>query len=282
MKTILDTPLVSVAWLSKNFENPDLIILDATIPKVAGSKPKDILISQIKGARFFDIKGRFSDKETNIPNMLPSPKIFAQNCSELGLTNNHAVIVYDQLGMYSSARVWWMFKIMGYDNVAVLDGGLPTWQEANLPVEPFDPESKSAFKGNFEAHFRPELVVDKDDIFSQIHNQNTLIIDARSEGRFNAVEPEPRADLKGGHIPNSKSLHYAKVFRDNKMLPVGELKEIFKNFDIEHKKLIFTCGSGITACIILLAAELIGYKNVSVYDGSWSEWGQLDGAPIEC
>lgn len=278
----LTSPIVSVSWLSENLDHPDLIILDATIKKVTSPNQGSDSNQKIKNARFFDIKGAFSDKGTSIPNMLPDPKTFENACSELGISNHHAIVVYDQLGIYSSPRVWWMFKAMGFENVGILDGGLPVWNAAKLPTQSVSEASITYPKGNFTANYSAELVSGSQDIISEMNTSNTLILDARSEGRFRAIEPEPRTDLKGGHIPNSQSLHYARVLRDNHMLPKEELKEIFKNFDIGNKKLIFTCGSGITACIILLAAELAGYNNVSVYDGSWSEWGQLTGVPIVC
>lgn len=278
----LSSPVISTTWLSENLTHPDLIILDATIPKVAGSKPEHLNQEKIQGARFFDIKGVFSDKETNVPNMLPSAEIFEKACSELGICDHHTLVVYDQLGIYSSPRVWWMFKVMGFNNIAILDGGLPAWNKESLPTETISIGDTSYPKGDFVAKHRPEFVSNADDILSEIIDRNTLILDARSEGRFKALEPEPRSDLKGGHIPTSKSLWYGHVLKDQHMHSIPKLKETFENFNIENKKLIFTCGSGITACIILLAAELAGYRNqMSVYDGSWSEWGQLEGVPIE-
>ena len=276
-------PLISVSWLAEHLDHPDLIVLDATIKKAASDEVDKNSDLKIKTARFFDIKKAFSDTETDIPNMLPSPEAFSEACRELGISSHHKIVVYDRLGIYSSPRVWWMFKTMGHQEVAVLDGGLLTWQKENFPTE-----STGSFKnttdwqrGNFVATFNPSLITSAENVLSSINDENILILDARSPGRFAATEPEPRADLKGGHIPNSMNLHYKALLHNDKMLPVEELKEVLSNFNIENKKLIFTCGSGITACIILLAADLAGYKNVSVYDGSWSEWGQLDGVPIE-
>ncbi len=274
-------PLVSVSWLNKHLDHPDLIILDATIKKVTSKSGDNNSDLKIKNARFFDIKKVFSEKNTDLPNMLPSAKDFEEACRELGINSNHKIVVYDKLGMYSSPRVWWMFKAMGHQQIAVLDGGLPAWLQEGLPSEDENNYTQPA-QGNFKASFIPELVVDSEYVLNAIDNKDILIFDARSPGRFTAKEPEPRDDLKGGHMPNALNLHYAQVQQNGRMLPVNELKEILANFNIENKKLIFTCGSGITACIIMLAADLVGYKNVSVYDGSWTEWGQLSGAPITC
>ncbi len=272
-------PLVSVTWLRKHIDHPDLIILDGTIKKVANNQNETYPDVSIKNARFFDIKKTFSDQNTAIPNMLPSPEKFEEACRTLGISKHHKIVVYDKLGIYSSARVWWMFWSMGHKNIAVLDGGLPAWKDAGLTCEP-TPSNEVVHPGNFKAQFQPQLVVNATTVLDEISNKNTLTIDARSHGRFTAVVPEPRKDLKGGHIPNSVNLPYTKLLRDHKMLPLTELKELLEDFNIENKKLIFTCGSGITACIVMLAATLAGYQNIAVYDGSWSEWGQLDNAPI--
>ncbi|MDY8138738.1 sulfurtransferase [Aquimarina sp. 2201CG5-10] len=277
----LPTPLVSIDWLSQHQDHPDLIILDATIKKVTSNKDSKDQNLQIKGARFFDIKRVFSDKNTDIPNMLPSPEVFEQACQDLGINRHHKIVIYDTLGIYSSPRVWWMFKTMGYHDVSVLDGGLPAWRKANLPEVSIQDDQKTYEKGNFKAIYQPHLVSNAEKVQSKINSEDTMIIDARSNGRFVAIEPEPRANLKGGHIPGSKNLHYIKVLEENKMLPKEKLNKVFKNFNIENKNLIFTCGSGITACIIMMAAEISGYQKTSIYDGSWSEWGQLENVPVK-
>ncbi|WP_234418259.1 sulfurtransferase [Aquimarina aquimarini] len=278
----IKSPLVSINWLYKHLNDTDLVILDATIKKVTADTNTQKQYQKIKGARFFDLKKTFFDKNTAIPNMLPSPEDFTEACKTLGISSHHKIVVYDTLGIYSSPRVWWMFKTMGFDNIAVLDGGFPAWQKEKLPCEKLESDIHTYDLGNFEATYIPKLVTSAQGILAEINNTNTLILDARSSGRFKATEPEPRESLKGGHIPNSMNLHYIDVLNNGKMRSTNELEEILKNFNIEDKKLIFTCGSGITACIIMLATVLVGYKNVSIYDGSWSEWGQLNGAPIEC
>lgn len=276
----ITTPLVSVAWLTKHLDHPELIILDATIKKVANNSEEVYPNIKIKNARFFDIKKAFSDTTTDIANMLPAEEEFSKACRNLGISNHHKIVVYDKLGIYSSARVWWMFKTMGHHQVAILDGGLPAWQRQNLACEP-ETNQNQYDQGNFEGTFNPNLLVNSDIVLSKIHSNDTLILDARSSDRFMAKVPEPRASLKGGHIPSSKNLPYTNVLQDGQMLTPEKLKEVFANFNIENKKLIFTCGSGITACIIMMAAALAGYENASVYDGSWSEWGQLNDVPID-
>ncbi|EZH72373.1 hypothetical protein ATO12_23260 [Aquimarina atlantica] len=275
-------PIVSVNWLSKHLDHPDLVILDATIKKVTAPDESTNSNLKIKGARFFDIKNVFSDITTDIPNMLPTAEAFSEACKSLGISSHHTIVVYDTLGIYSSPRVRWMFIAMGHQNVAVLDGGFPAWQKAEQPCEIDDAKPQEYNRGDFKASYIPKLVTNAKTVLIEMNAENTLILDARSPGRFTASEPEPRKSLKGGHIPNSMNLHYTKVLDDGKMRPTAELQEILQHFNIEDKKLIFTCGSGITACIIMLAAELAGYHDVSVYDGSWSEWGQLDDVPIQC
>ncbi|GGX29581.1 sulfurtransferase [Aquimarina muelleri] len=281
MKTLkIANPVVSIDWLAEHLDHPDLIILDASIKKVTSKENLQKLDLKIKGARFFDLKNSFSDKNTNIPNMLPSPDDFSEECRKLGISSHHKIIIYDTLGIYSSPRAWWMFKAMGHQNVAVLNGGLPAWHNAKLPCEP---ENKTEYNyGNFKANYTPSLVTTANTVLIEIDNENSLTIDARSHGRFIAKEPEPRKSLKGGHIPNSVNLPYTMVLDKNKMKTHTELQEVFKNYNIDNKELIFTCGSGITACIIMLAAEIAEYHKISVYDGSWSEWGQLDRVPIQC
>ncbi|WP_299312863.1 sulfurtransferase [uncultured Aquimarina sp.] len=277
----LPTPIVSVDWLSAHIDHPDLVILDASIKKVTSSKDSSKQNQKIPSARFFDIKKSFSDQDSELPNMLPTPDSFEEGCKKLGINTSSKIIIYDTIGIYSSARAWWMFTIMGHSNVAVLDGGFPEWINQDLPTE--NKENSTIFPvGDFKTNDHSKCTVNAKDVLFEMNSSKSVILDARSYGRYKGTDPEPRTDLKGGHIPNSISLPYTKVLRDGKILPVNDLVELFVNFDIENKKLIFSCGSGITACIILLAANLSGYTNLWIYDGSWTEWGQLEGVPIEC
>lgn len=271
-------PLVSVDWLHTHLDTKNLIILDCTIPKVTD---KSIVLEkkqQIKGAIFFDIKNTFSNTKALFPNTVLSAKEFEKQVQKLGINNQSCIVVYDDLGIYSSPRVWWMFQLMGFNNIAVLNGGFSEWKKYNFSVEIKKP--KATLKGNFKAKYQPRKIKFTEDILSLIENNKILIIDARSKGRFYATEPEPRNDVKSGHIPNSLSLPFVEVLQKGKMKPKKELKNIFREYTYKQE-LIFSCGSGITASILALAAELAEIKEYSVYDGSWTEWGSSANLPIE-
>jgi len=269
--------VVSVDWLLEHLENESLVILDATIPKV-GSKTIEILEekSQIKKAHFFDLKD-FSDAEAPLPNTMLTGEKFQQKAKQFGINNNHCIVVYDDLGIYSSPRVWWMFQLMGFENIAVLDGGFPEWKAKKYPIEKFS--HKTLSKGNFTANYHFEKITFMTDVLANVSSKKYLVLDARSEGRFFGTEPEPRKEVRGGHIPNSKSLPHTDILDGTKMKPTDKLKMIFETKNPENKSLIFSCGSGITASILALGATIAGIKNHSVYDGSWTEWG-LSNAPI--
>ena len=268
-------PLVSVHWLMQNLDASNLVLLDATIDKVTANEiPSEFSVKiQIKNARFLDLKNKFSDTASDLPNTMLSPKEFEEAAKQLGIDKNSAIVVYDDLGIYSSPRVWWMFKAMGHHNIAVLDGGLPEWIKAGLPIE-----KASQYRGkigNFTSDYNKNYMSDRSEILMAIKNENLSVLDARSINRFNGTEIEPREGLRSGHIPNSINLPYTELIEQGKMKPKEILKTTFSNLEIEDSKLIFSCGSGITACILALGAELLGLQHKSVYDGSWTEWGSL-------
>ncbi|QTD37884.1 sulfurtransferase [Polaribacter batillariae] len=277
MSLKINSPLVSVDWLYNNLENENLTILDCTIPKVTNKSQNSTVKKQIKGAIFFDLKNIFSNKNSPLPNTVLSAKEFQEKAQELGIQKNAALVCYDDLGVYSSPRVWWMFQLMGFNNVAVLDGGLPAWKAKKHPIE--SPKNQQPKKGNFKVNYKPEKLIFTKDVLNSIEKKEVLIVDARSKGRFYGTEPEPRNDLKSGHIPNSVNLPFTEIQQNGKMKSKEVLEDIFKDYK-NKKQIIFTCGSGITASILALGAEIAGVKNVAVYDGSWTEWGSTTNLPI--
>ena len=281
MSLKITKPIVSVDWLQANLENEQLIILDCTIPKVTAKSTESISEDkkQIKGAVFFDIKKIFSDVNAPFPNTILSPEVFEEKSQNLGINNDSIIVCYDDLGIYSSPRVWWMFQLMGFNNIAVLDGGFPKWEENKYPVEK---QQKNTFlKGNFKVDYQPEKIKFTNDVLSAIDNEAILIADARSKGRFYATSPEPRSDVKGGHIPNSVSLPFSEVLENDMLKSKDDLKAIFSEINPKNKELIFSCGTGITASVLALSAEIAGIKKYAVYDGSWTEWGSTKNLPIE-
>ncbi len=277
--TELKGPLVSVNWLNQQFENPDIIILDASLTKPSSSSSDNSTTEiQISGSRFIDIDNKFSDRSSNLPHTMLSEKDFTREAQKLGINNSSTIIIYDNLGVYSSPRVWWMFRSMGHKNVAVLDGGLPEWVQAGFPTE--SKNISPTVKGDFLADYQTNFFKNTSDILDSINDSKYIVVDARSEGRFEGNEPEPRPGLCGGHIPNSINFHFEDALGDHKMLTKNELVRQFENREIFNERLIFSCGSGLTACIVALAAQIIGQKDISVYDGSWSEWGRPGEYPV--
>ncbi|CAL2092378.1 thiosulfate/3-mercaptopyruvate sulfurtransferase [Tenacibaculum sp. 190524A05c] len=278
MKLNISSPVVTVEWLHKNIDAENLVLLDATIKKVGSSEESSEKV-QISGAINFDLKGVFLNKEGEFPNTVPTSEHFENEVQNLGINNDSCVIIYDDLGVYSSPRAWFLFRLFGITNVAVLNGGLPKWKDNGYKVVP--PNEMNLNKGNFKIKEISGKVVDFNVVSENINSQEFCVADARSNDRFLAKVPEPRKDLKGGHIPNSLSLPYTEVQHNGEMKSQDELQEIFNSINTNSKNYIFTCGSGITACILALALEITGNTNYSVYDGSWTEWASIPNLPIE-
>lgn len=271
-KLIVKHPTVSVEWLFNNLNADNLVILDGSIKKVVNPS-SDASEVQIPNTRFFDLKEAFSDASAPFPTTFPSEAQFTKEAQKLGINADSAIVVYDDKGIYSSARVWWLFKAMGHDNVAVLDGGLPEWIKLGYKTE--IKKEKPLEKGNFAATYKPELMKFFDDVKEASENKSHLIMDARSETRFKSLEAEPRVGLRMGTIPNSVNLPYEDLLNENKLIPQRDIESKFRKLAKKDDALIFSCGSGITACVLALGATMSGYENISVYDGSWTEWGSL-------
>lgn len=264
----LPDSIISVEWLYEHLGHDKLVVLDATINKVFDDK-----LQQIPEARFFDIKTKFSNTSDPFPSAFPSQEQFQKEARALGIDNNSAIVVYDDKGIYSSARAWWLFKAFGHNNVAVLNGGFPEWLQAG-----FETESMKAFNGgagDFVANLQPNFMYFFDDVKKASETKSHVIVDARSASRFNLQEPEPRAGLRMGTIPNSKNLPFSDLLEDGTLKSKETLEKALYMVAGKEDDIIFSCGSGLTACVLALGAEIAGYKKIGVYDGSWTEWGTL-------
>jgi len=275
----IENPIVSVGWLKDNLEAENLIILDGTIPKVGKKSKKIEEKQQIKGARFFDIKKVFSDQEATYPNTILSPEAFQEKAQDLGINNDSCIVVYDAHGIYSAPRVWWLFKTFGFTNIAVLNGGLPKWIEKGFSVEKILQEDYK--KGDFIVDYKPERVCVTEDVLRFIVTKEFCHLDARAKARFYPTEPEPRPEVRSGHIPNSRNLPYTLLKENGKMKNKEELQSLYTKVNPENNKFVLSCGSGVTACILALGLEILGETDYILYDGSWSEWGRRNKLPIE-
>ncbi|OKK21187.1 3-mercaptopyruvate sulfurtransferase [Streptomyces sp. CB00455] len=260
--------MVDAGWLAERIGAPGVVVFDASVGAHRGSDRR------IPGARPFDLDGDLSDHDAPAPHTMPAPERFAESMRALGIDDDTAaVVVYDGAGIYSSARAWWMLRAMGFDRAAVLDGGLPAWTAAGLPLESAAPAYRGP-RGSFTARPRPGLLVDADAVAAALADPAAAVLDARTRGRFAGTAPEPRPGLRAGHMPGALNLPFGELQRDGGLMrPAEELRAAFQDLVGQRERLRFSCGSGVTACVLALGAELAGYRDLAVYDGSWSEWG---------
>ena len=264
--------IVSTEWLNQNLDKPNLIILDASIQTSANGKEFEKFDRTIPNARRFDLQKVFLDKNSTFPNTIPDPEEFELESKKLGINEDSEIIVFDNNGIYSSPRVWWLFNVMGHQKISVLDGGLPNWIENGFRTVKKHTESFEI--GDFKVKFDKTLVVDFEQVVNNSREKKFTIIDARSKSRFNGVGKEPRKHLKSGKIKYSINIPYQEVLQNGKFKSKSELNALFDDKCSAEKELVFSCGSGMTACIVMLACQ-IGYVNSSkVYDGSWTEWAE--------
>jgi thiosulfate/3-mercaptopyruvate sulfurtransferase len=276
------SPLVSTQWLAERIGQTDVVVLDASMDKVIGKEPLVYdSLQVIPGARKLDLEKVFVDHDSDQVHTLPTPEQFVAAAKSLGLEPDARIVIYDNQGVYSAPRAWWLFKTMGFDHVFVLDGGLPKWLAEQR-------ESHTAYADNIAerdvlaSDCCGQTLCDAEQVLQNIARQEFTVLDARGAPRFLGEAAEPRPGVRSGHIPGSLNLPFAQVLDDLCYKPADELQTIFQKLLADKSSaMMFSCGSGVTACIILLAAVIAGYQNVRLYDGSWSEWGSNPDLPIE-
>jgi len=268
--------LVSTDWLARHLRDPDLRLLDASwfMPGSGRDAKAEYDAAHIPAARFFDID-EIADLRSELPHMAPPPEKFISRMRALGVGDGHQVVIYDSAGIFSAARVWWTFRLMGKQDVAVLDGGFAKWQAEGREIEDMPPMIRDR---HMTVSRQNHLVKDVTQVAHAAKLGEAEVIDARVAPRFRGEVPEPRPGLRSGHIPGSKNLPYAFVLNaDGTMKPPNALKAAFEAAGVDlAKPAITTCGSGVTAAVLSLALERIGHRNHALYDGSWAEWGMYD------
>jgi len=274
--------LVGTDWLPAHLADPHVRVVDSSfkLPGITPTAREDYDRAHIPGAVFFDIDD-ICEPGTSLPHMIPSPGLFAQKVGALGIGDDDRVVVYDSAGLSSAGRAWWMLRMFGHHDVALLDGGLPKWRAEGRPVDAAVPTPPPR---RFTARFDPSLVRNKRALLDSLATRREQIVDARAAGRFDGTVPEPRSGMRSGHIPGGRNVPYELVTdpRTRQLKSADELARLFADAGVAlDRPIVTSCGSGVTACALAFALHLIGHPRAAVYDGSWSEWGLPGDTPVE-
>jgi thiosulfate/3-mercaptopyruvate sulfurtransferase len=274
--------LVASEWLASHLADPHVRIVDASfkLPGITPTAQEDYNRGHIPGAIFFDIDD-IAEPGTSLPHMIPAPDLFAQKMEALGIGDGDRVVVYDSVGLSSAGRAWWMLRLFGHSDVAILDGGLPKWRAEGRPLDTTLP---SPPQRHFTPRFDPSLVRDKPALIDNLSTRREQVVDARAMGRFEGTTEEARPGLRRGHIPGSRNLPYDQITdpQTRQLHSAEALTEMFRNAGVAlDRPIVTSCGSGVTACALAFALHLIGHPGAAIYDGSWSEWGLPGDTSVE-